>query len=315
MAEENATSADSASDQSQTQDQGQSSDQTADQTQTQQTSASQADQSADDQQSQASEPVKTVLGDDWYDVLAGGDEKTAKMLRRYSSAQNAIKGHMSLRAKMDSGELKSAMPDPADEKAVQAWREANSIPAEATGYLEDVEIDDTIKAVATPYLDLAHEMGMPKADVEKWLGRMAEQQQAQLEAITERDITFKREAEDDLRARYGAEYRANMNHFANVMVPLMGDELFEDFNEARFPDGRRFADDPRVMDFMVNISRQLEPVGTVPMPNSEAAMAAMNSRIEEIEADIRAGGEKYYSSQSMQDEYQRLLMQKERMRK
>lgn len=252
--------------------------------------------------------------EDWREALAGEDDKALRYFKRYSTPENLGKSLLSLRAKMDAGELKAGMPDPEDEKAVSEWREQNNVPPEVEGYFEDYEADDEIKAMASPYLELAHSKGMPKEDIHGWLDKMKEQQQTLGEQIAEQDAQFKRESEDDLRARYGNEYRLNLNHMANVMIPIMGEELFEEFNSARLPNGKKFADDSRVMDMFVNLSRQLEPVGTVVLPNSEQAMTAMKARKAEIEASIKdtKGGE-YWTNQGMQDEYNQILQQEEKL--
>lgn len=264
------------------------------------------------------DPPPPAWREDWREAMAGKDEKAQRYLSRYSSPENVFKALQSLRQKMDEGALKQAMPDPSDEVAMKAWREAAGVPEKAGEYLEaedvqKLELTDVEKDIAAPYLEAAIERGMPAGEIAPWLGLLKEQIRGQAERLAEEDANFKREAEDTLRVQYGPEYRMNMTHMANVLIPEMGEELWTEMCNSRLPDGRKFADSPKVLDWFVNLARKMQEPGVNPMPTSEAARAQMQTEKASIEKTIQNDPDKYWGDKQMQARYTEILKLEERL--
>lgn len=300
-------------------------DQTTDQTATDDQAhqdTSQADQShqADTTQADQSQDQRWY-SDDWRQQLAGGDEKLAKRLERFTDPAGLLKSWRAAEQKISSGEFKRATPpENASEDEVKQWRYENGIPDAPEGY-SDIKIDEKLynEEEDKPYLEsfykYAHEQSIPKPYVEKFLGYLFNNRKDQFDKIAEGDAEDKTSAEESLRAEWGGDYKINMNLMSGLFDGV-SPELKESIFDARLSDGTKLVNNPDVVKFFVTQAREINPAATV-VPNSGGANAAksIDEEIADIQKFMQSNREEYFKDNAKQERYRELLQAREKLQK
>jgi len=252
---------------------------------------------------------------DWRQKMAGGDEEALKYLNRYKSPDNVYKALKSMRAKMDAGELRNAMPDLQNEEAMKAWRAENGIPETPEGYKEGLNlegVDDEDMALIDKYMADMHAHGATPEQARAGLDSYYQMRDQLLEQQAETDKAFRRDAEDTLRAEWGPEFRANLNSMRN-MLDMHGEEMRQVLFTARAADGTLLGDNPEVLKFLVSMSKELNPYGTVTPNAGETPVQTIDKEIAAIEERMKdAQGTGYWKDEAAQARYRELIDMKSR---
>lgn len=257
----------------------------------------------------ADEGKKDVASDwpeSWRDLMAGGDEDVANVIKRYGSPKGVAKALKEAQTVIRSGKLKRDMPDPSDEKAVAEWRKEQGIPDDPSGYKlpETVtkRLTDDDKPVLASFTEFAHAKGAPQNVVEiasEWYISQLENMEAQR---VQADTAAAEAAEDTLRKDWAhGEFKANLTlakRFASE-IPGVG----ASWGEARMPDGRRVGDIPEFVAWMADQGR--ERYGDVTFASSDTAQRH-SARKDEIEKVMKTNIDQYYE-QGMDKEYAQIL--------
>lgn len=255
---------------------------------------------------------------DWRAKLSP-DGKHAKTLDRFASPNALMDSYMSLRQKLDSGELRANTPFPQDgsEEDQAAWRKAHGIPESHEGY--DLKFDDGLvigdqdKPLIEEFVKSMHGTNATKEQVEnavKWYYQRQEQNLAEQE---ERDEKFLHESEDTLRAEWGPEYRTNVNMIRGL-IDTMPEGVRDLFVNARLGDGNALINHPDMARWLVHNARTINPVATV-VPNAGANLAsAIDDEIGSIEKVMRENRAEYNRNEKMQARLRELYAARERAR-
>ncbi|RWL14880.1 MAG: hypothetical protein EOR57_31535 [Mesorhizobium sp.] len=249
---------------------------------------------------------KGGLPDDWREIAAGKDDVALKMLKRYGSLSAVAKALVEKEALIRSGKVKSAMPDPKDEKAMAEWRKAEGIPEDPTGYKlpETVQkrLVDEDKPILSSFTEFAHKKNAPPAFVEmasEWYVDMAEAAQAKQIEI---DASSKEEAEDTLRKDWAhGEYKANMTMASRWIEGVPG--LGKDWSALRAPDGRLLGSIPEFISWAADKGR--DQFGDVAFATGDSERKHTMRR-EEIEK-IRNTDFKRYEDEGLDKELRTLI--------
>lgn len=253
---------------------------------------------------------------DWRAKLSP-DGKHAKTLDRFASPNALMDSYMSLRQKLDSGELRANTPFPQDgsEEDQAAWRKAHGIPESHEGY--DLKFDDGLvigdqdKPLIEEFVKSMHGTNATKEQVEnavKWYYQRQEQNLAEQE---ERDEKFLHESEDTLRAEWGPEYRTNVNMIRGL-IDTMPEGVRDLFVNARLGDGNALINHPDMARWLVHNARTINPVATV-VPNAGANLAsAIEDEIGSIEKVMRENRAEYNRNEKMQARLRELYAARER---
>ena len=75
-----------------------------------------------------------ALPDNWRDLMAGGDEKLAKRLSRYTSSENIAKALVETQDKLRAGQTLPTLPDDATEEEISAFRKQVGVPEKPEDY-------------------------------------------------------------------------------------------------------------------------------------------------------------------------------------
>lgn len=258
-------------------------------------------------------PTATAWGDDWREKYAATDDKRLNVLKRYASPKDVLDAHFALKQRVDSGELKNAKPLPANAtpEQVTAWRAENGIPANAGDYLTNMPnglvIGEADKPTMTAFAEAMHKANAPPALVHAALGWYNSFQEQQAADIVKAEKEAKAKGEDELRAAWGAEYRTNVNVANDFLTSTAGEEVADQLANAVLPDGSLLGDNPKALQWLAKIAREVNPVATL-LPNGGGGTAAsVDTRIGEIEKTMRTNRAEYNRNTQMQDEYRQLL--------
>jgi hypothetical protein len=252
--------------------------------------------------------------DDWRDKAAG-DKAIAKRLERFKTPGDLVKSYVELEKKLTSG--KGGTPEPApdgtkDPDGLKAWREANGIPADPTGYeLPKPVLDrmtDADKPVLASFTEFAHKSNLPPSAVQVAANWYVEQQEAAFAAQQAADKTAAEEVQDALRADYGQEFRGNV-----TMARRFADEMgVPDLLEARLADGRKVGNVLELVKGLVDIAAQ--KYGDVSFAGGEAASKTQSER-EQIETVMNNDFAAYDGNAAMKKRYAEILAADEKRKK
>lgn len=261
--------------------------------------------------------------EDWVARAAKGDEKRAKRLSRYASPEAAMDALIAAQDKISSAQLKT--PRPTDPAALKVWREDNGLPADASGYdltLDDgVVVGDADKPLVEKFLATAHESDMSPAQVKKAVGWfLQEQENAQAEAYQARvnaDAEAKVKTTAALREEYGEATTRNLLMVRNLLDGA-GEGVRDNFLSARLPDGTPIGSDPATVRWLVGLSRELNPAGTMLPGLGDGAMQSMANEMAQLRGMMGDRASAYWrgpDAERNQARYRELITATERGKK
>ena len=265
------------------------------------------------------DPVSSVPADwpgDWRNKFSP-DGKHAKTLDRFASPNAVFESYMSLKQKVDSGELKSNTPFPKEGAPEDqlAWRKAHGIPESAADYeahfSDGLVFGDEDKPVVDEFLQLAHKNNSSPEMVKDTLDWYYGFQEKRMDQQQEADAQYRTAAEDTLRAEWGGEYRTNINVIKGF-VDTMPESVRDLFLEARLGDGNALVNNPDMARWLVHNAKIVNPVATV-VPNAGANVAtAIEDEIAAIEKVMVTNRKAYNDDVKMQERLRTLYGARER---
>ena len=165
-------------------------------------------------------------------TLPANERKAAEtLLTRYQSVDQALAGVVErekvIRAGGHKNPLIGAAPPAADKpEEMKAWREANGVPAEPTGYeipkAAADAVTDADKPIVSEFFNQAHQSGVPKAAAETAVQLYFGIRDQQIEAEIARDKELETDTAVELKTVWGSEYKGNSNlatQYAEAVSP------------------------------------------------------------------------------------------------
>lgn len=240
---------------------------------------------------------------DWRRGIAGDDDKYYSELQRFNTPQDYGNSFREAQQTIRSGNLKAALKEDATPEDVQAYRENNGIPAEASGYLNDLPeglvVGEADKEIFTDFMGALHEKNAPPevahAAIE-WYNDFAQREQ---DALAELDNSQSQETNDLLRQEWGGDYRANLNLIEGLISSTFGQEASEQLLNGRFADGKAFMNDPQVLQGLADLARKTNPVMELG-GDTHTAQQSLNDEIGEIEKFMQTNRTEYNKDEAKQ---------------
>jgi len=251
------------------------------------------------------------LDRNWREDFAGDDDKFKSQLERYNTPADLGKAFREQRSTISSGAFKQAPGPDATDEDVAAYREANGIPAEAGGYLENLPeglvLGEEDKEIFSDFAGAMHEMNVDPTVMHKaveWYNGFAEREQ---DALAEMDHTQHTETVDELRNEWGTDYRANINLVGSHIETQFGKESADALLNARGPDGRAIMNIPGVLQGFMTAARAINPVAQLAPKTDRTAVETLDEEIAGIEKVMRENRTEYNKDEKMQARYRELL--------
>lgn len=250
------------------------------------------------------ESAQTAQNVNWRDAFAGDDDKFKSSIERYSTPEDLGKAFREQRATISSGNLRPQPDENATPEDLAAFRSENGIPAESTGYLENLPeglvIGEDDKEIFADFAGAMHEMNVEPAVMHKvidWYNGFAEDQQDQM---AEMDNGHHQETEDALRTEWGTDYRANINLVGSLIEGTFSEENASAILNARDAEGRAIMNIPGVLEGLASIQRQLNPVARIAPSTGRTADQTLEDEIGELEKFMREDRDKYNKDEKSQ---------------
>jgi hypothetical protein len=255
----------------------------------------------------APEPSEHPWGEDWREDYAGDDEKKLAYAGKYASPTAALDAGLAAQYKISSGEFRPVVPfpDEGDEKEQASWRKDNGVPKDAKGYDLGMDIDEDHQAAVEAILEYGWNNNQSSDSIKQSVQYYFDHDQAEKEAEHTADLAAQSSAEDELRAEWGPEYRANVN-IINAFLNTAKEGVRDNILNARFPDGTPFCSDPDAMRFLIDAARIVNPQTTL-VHLADDDKATLTDRINQIKGMMRTG--EYYKgpqAEALQKEYEDL---------
>ena len=255
--------------------------------------------------------------EDWRAKVAGEDEKLLKRLDRFKSPGDIVKSWRALEQKVSSGEVVAKLPKDASEEQVAEYRKANGIPEKSEGYLDalssGVVIGEDDKALVGSFLESAHAQNaspeVVSAAIDWYYGLQEEQAATMAQADRER----KQAAEDELRAEWGGEYRANINSVTSFL-DAAPEGLKKQLLGARLADGSPLGDNPDALRWLVSLANEANPAGFIAPSDGASQIESVETEIKEIEKTMREDRKSYDRDEAMQKRYLTLIGAREKLK-
>lgn len=247
--------------------------------------------------------------DDWRMRMAGGDEKIAKRLERFTSPDMVTKSWLSSEQKISSGEFKRQLPENATEEQKVEWRKANGIPEAPDKYelpkWEDFEFSDDDKPMVDAFLTKMHASDASPAQVAAALETYKETVLQAQTARYEADKTFHAQAEDALRADWGNDFRGNIELVKRTLnnADIIPTDVKDALLSARDGQGNLLRNNPAFLKMWAQIGAEVYGDGPI---HTGDVKATMTSRKEEIERTMKSDFNKYLK-EGMDKEYAKIL--------
>lgn len=240
----------------------------------------------------------------WRDDFAGDDDKFKSELERYSTPADLAQSWREQKAKISGGQYDKPPGEESTEDDVKAYREANNIPLEAAGYMDNLPdglvIGDDDKEIMGDFMGVLHKMNVsPEVGhaVIEWYNGFAQSEQ---DALAETDAVDHKATEDELRVTWGSDYRANINLAGAFLESQFGAEIKEILLNARDANGRAIMNIPGVLEGYANASRQLNPMMQLVSNTGGDPQATLDDEIAGIVKVMKEERPRYNSDEKMQ---------------
>lgn len=248
--------------------------------------------------------------EDWRVQAAGGDEKLLKRFERYASPKDALAALIQAQNKISAGLKPTPLPKDATPEQLAEWRQNNGIPETPEEYQiklpGGVVLGDADKAVVDDFLKVAHSGNLRPDQVNSVLNWYYEKQDQAEAEQAQTDAIFRQNAEEELRAEWGGQYRLNVNLALGLLDTAPAD-VKESLLGARLADGTPLGNHPGVLRWLANTSRELNPVTTVVPGSGANAASAIDDEIAAIEKRMAEDRKAYFKDEKAQARYRELL--------
>lgn len=252
---------------------------------------------------------------DWQTKLAGEDKEALKTLSRFTDPTALWKSYQAMRQKMDSGELKAPLAKDAKPEEVAAWRKANGIPEAPDKYeialADGLVIGEADQPLVKNYLEAAHGLNHTPEQVNANLNWYFNTVRQQEELVSNANLQARTECEEALRAEWGPEYRATLNGIGS-MLEGAPDGVRQALLSAKMVDGTNVLNQPSVMKWLAQMSRELNPVATIVGVGASNAQG-IEDEIKQIEDVMKNDRPKYNADEKMQERLRKLYAARERL--
>lgn len=256
-----------------------------------------------------------MWSDKWREDYAKGDDKRLSTLQRYQSPAAVLDALFAARQRIDSGELKAALPKDATPEQITEYRKANGIPDKAEGYLADlpkeIKVEDWNRDAVKAFTEAMHKVNASPDVVRAALAWQHANEDQQIDQRVHADQSLQRETEDSLRAEWGPEYRTNLNHIHSFLDAAAPQDVRDRLLDARTPDGKPLVGTPEVVRWLSGLAREWLPVSSVKGIGGTGDVGAnVDNRIAEITKMMGDSNSAYWKgaqADAIQKEYRDLI--------
>jgi hypothetical protein len=261
----------------------------------------------------AVEAVSVAWPDNWRDAAAGGDAGLRQRLERYGDPSAVAKALDNAQKLISSRATVQHPGADATPEQLAEWHELSGVPAKPEEYKlpDTVKFGDNDKPIVDGFLQHAHAAGLDQKAVGAAVEYFGKINQAAAEARATQDAEFGAKATETLQQSWGADFKRNINLVQNLFAGLpegVGDAILA----SRTPDGRVLGDNPEVLNALVGMARELNPVATL-LPAGHQDLKGIGDRVTQLKAMMGDRSSAYWKEPKLQEEYIGLLRAQEKL--
>jgi len=273
-------------------------------------------------------PAPQTWSDNWRYEILGSDQATVandenlskeyKQLERYGSPQDVWKKTRSLEQEFSKREPRIEKSEGMSDEQLKNWRTQEGIPATSKDYNLDFEsglvIGDADKPFVDSMLEYAHQHDISESAMKPMVEWFFTDREAQDTDWQQKSSEFRENNMRQLSAEWAGDYKGRINAIGELFVdnPDLHDKIMKSIGSDGFPIG----DDIEIVKWASELAMRLNPTATIVLPGGESG-ESIESRITEIEGWMHSSDtttrEKYFRSDAVQQEYERLLEAKEKL--
>jgi hypothetical protein len=260
---------------------------------------------------------------DWRNKLAGADDKDGKVLKqleRFASPGDLLRSYNELQAKLNSGQLKTPLPENPTPEQLATYRKDNGIPEAADKYdltLKDgLVVGEQDKPIINNLLGIMHQHNLPQGVVSDILAAYYQQEKSYLTTLETQTAENHRQTEDILRKDWGDEYRPEVNRIENLLNTF-SPEAQAAIQFGRDDKGMPLLDNPHFLRDMAVQARIINPVSTVVAGGGANQMTSVETELAQIQGMMGDRESKYWKgpeADKLQARCRELLDWKERQK-
>lgn len=267
------------------------------------------------------QPSTGVWPDDWRQRIANdvpeGDERTKalNLLQRLNDPAALLKKVREQDRLISSGAHRKAPGADATPEAMAAYRMEMGIPDKPEGYLEKLTdgfvIGEDDKPLVNLFLESMHKENAPPSTVQSALSAYYEiQEQAQAEFIKEQTVV-KEQTVDQLRQKWGGEFRANMNSINNIVDGYFG-PVADMIKTAILPDGTPLMNNKDALEGLAALAREINPGAAIIPAGGGNIDQSIDTEIGKIEERMKKDYHGHMRDTAAQTRYGQLLEAREK---
>lgn len=229
---------------------------------------------------------------------------------RFTTEEDFVKGAVQAHAKLRAGEISSVDTSDMSEEQLADYRAEKGIPTDGKYDLQmpdDVKLQDGDMAMIEQVMPIAMAGNVPTPVFNAMVEAQIRGRDALLDQMVAQDGIDKQTFETVARENWGADYEVNINRVTN-MLNLLPEDIRDDFRDARLANGKSMMSSPEVVNFLVGLDRQINPLDTLPGEgfNQHGSAQDVIRQVEEIFAKGEEQ-EKYWKDQDLQKRYEQAL--------
>ncbi len=226
-------------------------------------------------------PAEGFWKDDWRQQYAGQDVKRLKELERYASPKAALDGLFAAKQRIQEGSLIPALKKDASPDEVKAYRDSLGVPEKPEGYEIKLSGDRTIDADDKPLVDKLvaklHGLHARPEIVNATVDAFLDIEESLLGEQEQSDTAALKATEDELRMEWGGDYRRNVA-MINGLLDSAPTGVKDALLSARDSEGITLLNNPSIMRWLADVTRQVNPTATV-VPGSNNPQAAISDEL------------------------------------
>lgn len=253
----------------------------------------------------------TALPQDWRSQLIPTDlpekDSVAKWLERYGDPVQAVVAGFRAQEVIRKGETSRGLPANPTPDQLTAWREANNVPLEVSGYqyqpVDGLVLGDADEQVLAEVYPIAHAAGVNRVAMQDMVAAFLKVRNLETQQRQMLDNQESNTATQLLRSTWKGDFDRNLNMSVACLAGLP-EAVRESFENARMPDGTAVMNTPEVLVWLSDLQRKIDPAATV-VPGASNPMQTIEDEIAAIEK--RIGDETWYRDVAAQKRYQELL--------
>lgn len=265
----------------------------------------------------ASAQPKGFWADDWREQYSGQDADRLKELQRYQSPKAALDGLFAAKQRIRSGELAPRLKPNATPEEIASYRQTNGIPEAPDKYDiklgNDRKIDETDRPMIDKLVAKLHGVHATPEMVNAAVDTFYDIEESVLAEQEQSDAQALRETEDALRAEWGGEYRRNIGIVTGLLDSAPAG-IKDALMNARGPDGITLLNNAAMMNWLVEMSRQINPVASL-MPGVQNPQQALGDELANIKKMMGDRNSDYWKgpkSAQLQERFRQLVTAQQR---